>query len=156
MRTAIGSGGRGFTLIEVLIALAIMAVGTTAAIGLFTAATAMQKRALDQTTAALLADMALADARGAVSLTFDAKALEAARPATSKDPPVLFFRRNATHSDYPGYVYDLLLTPIDAVTPEEADAFHAEVRVRWKMTNRVRVSDFRTVILRRISVRDLR
>ncbi len=145
---------RGFTLVEVLIALAIMAVGITAAIGLFTAATAMHKRALDQTTAALLADAAIAEARGAMTLGFDARALEAVRPPT--DPPVLYFRKGAANPSYPGYVFDLLLTPIGTSDPDEADAFHAEVRVRWKSTNIVRVQEFHAVVARRVAVRDLR
>jgi prepilin-type N-terminal cleavage/methylation domain-containing protein len=149
---------RAFTLLEVLIALGIMAVGLTAAIGLFTAATAMHKRAIDQTTAALIADLALADARAAVTLSFDPKAvpLEVRRPAGDGRPPVFYLKHDAKLPEYPGYAYDVFLTPVDAAEPDEADAFFAEARVRWKQANRERATEMTTVILRRVTVRDLK
>lgn len=150
------AGRRGFTLIEVLVALAIMAVGTTAAIGLFTAATAMHKRALDQTTAALIADSALSDVRAAVRLQFDPRPLPTARAATADVPAVYYYKRDAAHPDFPSYVYDVLLTPIGTVDAMAADAFLAEVRVKWKASDKVVAPEFRTVILRRVTMRDLR
>jgi prepilin-type N-terminal cleavage/methylation domain-containing protein len=146
----------GFTLIEVLVALAIMAVGVTAAIALLTAATTMHKRAIDLTNAALVADAALAEVRGAVTLSFDPKPLAVHRPGTADAPPVLIWKKDATNADYKGYVYDLLLTPIGTIEPDAADAFLAEVKVRWKSAAQSRTMEFKTVVLRKVAVRDLK
>lgn len=148
----------GFTLIEVLMALAIMAVGSTAAIGLFTAAVSLHKRALDQTTASLVAQSAFAEVRGALTLGFDTERLE--RVPTALAPgaggaSVLYFRKNVQDPAYPGYRYDVLLTPVGGASPVDADTFHAEVRVRWKTAGPGRVSEFHSVLTRRCVSRDL-
>lgn len=156
-----GASG-GFTLVEILIALGIMAVGITAVIGVFVMATATHKRAVDETTAALIAQTALADLRGRLTASFDAAALEPAGMAAvapgaeSATPPVLYFRKNAADPSYPGYRYDVLLTPVDAQDPALADAFHAEVVVRWLATGKERGETFHTVVARSVRVRDLR
>jgi prepilin-type N-terminal cleavage/methylation domain-containing protein len=151
-------GAGGFTLIEVLVALAIMAVGSTAAIGLFTAATALHKRAVDQTSAALVASSAIDEVRGAMTLGYSTAGLErmpAAAAAASGGAPVLIHRKNAVDPAYPGYAYDVLLTPLDAADPEEADSFHVEVRVRWRTAGPGRVTEMHSVVTRRAAMRDL-
>ena len=152
------AGAPGFTLIEVLVALAIMAVGTTAAIGLFTAATALHKRAIDQATSAFLAQSALDEVRGHVTLSWSAKALErvpAAQAQGAGGAPVLYYRKAVVDPAYPGYAYDVLLTPLDDPEPDEADTFHVEVRVKWKTAGPGRSSEFHSVVTRRVVSRDL-
>lgn len=143
----------GFTLIEVLIALGIMSIGITAVIGIFTMATTTHKRAIDETSAALIAQSAVADARATLTARYDASAL----PVVAEGPPpVLALRKNATDPAFPGYSYDVLLTPIDAPKAADADVFHVEVRVKWQATGKQRGETFHTVALRTVAARDLR
>ena len=53
------AGVRGFSLIEVLIAMAILAIGMVGVVSWLTAAVDLHKRGVDQTSAALLADTIL-------------------------------------------------------------------------------------------------
>lgn len=57
---------RGFSLIEILIALGILAVGLVSVFALFGAATATHRRGVDHTTTSLLALAALAEAKEAL------------------------------------------------------------------------------------------
>ena len=47
----------GFTLVEILVALFVMLVGISSAFALFAAATALHKRATDQSSAAVIAEV---------------------------------------------------------------------------------------------------
>jgi prepilin-type N-terminal cleavage/methylation domain-containing protein len=141
---------RGFTLVEVLVALAIMAFGISAAIGLFVLATATHKRALDQTTAALLAETLVSEARSEVTLVFDASRL----PLAPGSAAARVLRQDGTHPAYPGYRYDVYVTPV-AGPPESADLYLVEVRVRWMSAGQARSADFHGTALRRAAVRDL-
>jgi prepilin-type N-terminal cleavage/methylation domain-containing protein len=142
----------GFTLVEVLIALAIMAVGVTAVIGVFLMATATHKRAVDETTSALFAETALAEVRGGLTASFDARRLPVAAPGP---PPVLVWKKGGRDPVYPGYACDVYVTPIDDPDPDAADAFHVEVHVRFLASGKERESVFRTVMVRRVRWRDL-
>jgi prepilin-type N-terminal cleavage/methylation domain-containing protein len=149
----------GFTLVEVLVALGIMAIGITAVIGVFTMATTTHKRAIDATSAALIAQSAVAELRGALTVRFDAAALPVAGgggAAPDAPAPVLAWRRGAHDPSFPGYSYDVLLTPLDAKKPSDADVFHVEVRVKWLATGQQRGETFHTVATRRVAWRDLR
>jgi prepilin-type N-terminal cleavage/methylation domain-containing protein len=155
---------RGFTLVEVMIALGIMALGITAVIGVFTMATGAHRRAVDETSAAILAESAVAEVRGALTAAFDAGGLEVLSGGPGAvtsgladvPPPVLAWKREARDPAFPGYAYDVLLTPIDAAKPANADLFHVEVRVRWLATGKVRGETYHTAILRSVAARDMR
>jgi prepilin-type N-terminal cleavage/methylation domain-containing protein len=157
----------GFTLVEVLIALGIMSIGITAVIGVFTMATSTHKRAIDEASAALIAQSAVSEMRAELTARFDASALEVvgggppvgasgAAAGGEAPPPVLAFRKGARDPAFPGYSYDVLLTPLDAAKAADADLFHVEVRVRWLATGKVRGETFHTVALRTVVARDLR
>ncbi|MCW8137542.1 MAG: prepilin-type N-terminal cleavage/methylation domain-containing protein [Planctomycetota bacterium] len=61
----------GFTLLEVLVALGVLAIGATAAFSLLVAAASAGRRAEHQVHAALIADTVLSDLKGDTSLDLD-------------------------------------------------------------------------------------
>jgi prepilin-type N-terminal cleavage/methylation domain-containing protein len=61
----------GFTLVEILIALGVLAFGLVAVLGLMAAATTTHKKAVDRVNAALLADSIMADIDSALTVGFD-------------------------------------------------------------------------------------
>jgi prepilin-type N-terminal cleavage/methylation domain-containing protein len=153
-------GERGFTLVEILVAMAILAFGLTAVIGLFTLATATHKRAIDGTTAALVAERAMAEVRGGLTLAFDASSLPrlaAVDPQASPppDPETRVLTRDGTFDGFPGYAFDVYLTPLEGASPRDAEAYLLEVRVRWKTQGRDRASHFQSVVFRRVAMRDV-
>ncbi|GIW71024.1 MAG: hypothetical protein KatS3mg102_0566 [Planctomycetota bacterium] len=145
----------GLTLIEVLVALSILAFGMTAVLGLLAAASAVHRAATDRTDMALLADLAFARARAA--LTYGLRVAELPRYAgpAAGGRPVHALAEGVREPAYPDLSYDLLLTPIDAEDPAAADVFHVEARVRRLERGRERLTTFHTVMVRRLARRDL-
>lgn len=139
----------GFTLVEILVALGIMAFGVTVALGLFTLATRTHKRALDRTNAGLVAESAMAELRSTLTATSDLSGLASAGGAS------VYLRRGGSYPGHEDYAYDLVLTPLDGDTPDEADTFLAEVTVRWRATGKARTQVYSTVVVRRLAARDL-
>ncbi len=138
--------------------MAILAVGLTAVIGLFTLATATHKRAIDQTTAALVAETVMADVRGSLTLGFDVAALpllSAVDPQAGGAPTTRVLKRDGSLTGYPGYAFDAYLTPVGTADAARADTFLLEVHVRWKASGRDRGATYQTVVSRRVAVRDL-
>lgn len=66
---------RAFTLLEIMIALGIMAIGLSAALGLFTAAAASGRRAEQLVESSHLAEQVFADIQGRLTASFDASSL---------------------------------------------------------------------------------
>ena len=61
----------GFTLIEVLMALGILAFGLVTVLGVFTMATTTHKRAIDRVNSALLAESVIDDLQEELGPSFD-------------------------------------------------------------------------------------
>ncbi|MFP4055732.1 MAG: prepilin-type N-terminal cleavage/methylation domain-containing protein [Candidatus Brocadiia bacterium] len=106
-----GRGRRGFTLIEILLAIGILAVGITAVLFLFTMGVRSHRRAIDRSRAAMLADTVLnqikAELRADLPAHYhedDEQNLELVDPETGE--PV----SRATHADFPEFVYDVSFT----------------------------------------------
>ncbi|MHC4393902.1 MAG: type IV pilus modification PilV family protein, partial [Planctomycetota bacterium] len=123
---------RGFSLIEILLALAIMAFGITVALGLLTLATATHKRAVDRTNTALLAEAISSQVRGAITLNFDAAAL----PVSPGGGRILL--EDETNPAYPSYRFDVFVTPIGTDDVDAADGFHVEIVIRFLQRGRSR------------------
>ena len=140
---------RAFTLVEVMVALGVLAIGLTSALALLAAATGAQKRAVDRATSAAIAASALAEAEGRVTAVFD----ETALPVHPEAQATRVLESDRVSVEHDGYRYDLLLTPID---PDEtpAQAFLAEAVVRWSEKGAARESTYQTVIVRRIAAGD--
>lgn len=141
----------GFSFVELLAALGIMAFGAGVALGLLTVATTTHRRAIDRTSAALLADAAAADAQGELTLRLDASRLEPAAGAAG----TYYLRRDARYPGFEDYVYDIALTPLDDEDPAAATAFHLEVLVRWQTSGKQRTATYHTVALRRLTYQDV-
>lgn len=69
-----------FTLLEIMVALGIMAVGMTAALGLLTAATTTGRRAENYVQTALAADIAFSEIQSKLTFQFDHKELPTLSP----------------------------------------------------------------------------
>ncbi len=127
--TALGSrrdrarGARGFTLIEVLLAIGILAVGASTVLFLFTMGARSHRRARDRTRAALLADAVV----NQVKADLAGGDPPARYNLQSDDTTRLENRRSA---DFPGFVYDLTLEPLyqGDLYP---DYYVVRVRVWW-------------------------
>ena len=132
----------GFTLLEVIVALAILTVGISSAIALFAAATAMHKRAVDRIHAAAIAEHALADIESALARGADPEALVA-------NPPFEAIRTN-----WPGYevtlgIHNVLIVAEGEEEPEaEGDELMLELRVQWKAEGQTRSQVFRQLVAR--------
>jgi len=103
-------GREAFTLIEVLLAIGILALGITAVLFLFSMGARSHRRAIDRTRAALLADTVVNDLRASFP---------------PDDPPAL--PPNATHLDFPGFTYDVAFAQL----PDSQHYYRVSVLVRW-------------------------
>ncbi|MBI1852650.1 MAG: prepilin-type N-terminal cleavage/methylation domain-containing protein [Planctomycetes bacterium] len=126
-------GDRGFTLIEMVVALGVLLVGMVSVLALFTTAISLHKEAIDQTESSLIAEQVMTRIRGQVDAGRDPKAVAQAF-ADWKDP------------DHPNY----------RVTAELADVHNAaaepewllSIHVRFQKGNRERQETYRTILVR--------
>ncbi len=125
---------RGFTLIEVLVALGILALGIGGVMAIFVAASATHRRALDETTAAIIAETVIAEQRAAFNRSH------------SDDPVPL------DHAPVPGYeLYRVSVRPVAlARDPLLGRTVHMylEVEVHYNSQGRPRSETYRTVLFR--------
>ena len=130
---------RGFSLLEVLVALSILTLGITSVIGLFTAATAAHRRAIHRSHASALAEWALADIESALELgTEPEKIIES--------PPVDVMKR-----DWPGYSVEVAMLPIAGETG--GDEILVEVSIVWQSRGDSSQLDFQQIVVRRSRIR---
>ncbi len=129
-------GPGGFTLTEVLVAMGVLAIGAVAALSLFAAAAATQKKAVDRVASARLAEEVIA--------------LVESRLAGDADPADLEVLGGEIES-FPGYEFDVHLTPQDDPPLEVL----LEVTVRWKSGGRDRDAVYRTILLQSLGERDI-
>lgn len=160
----------GFTLLEVIVALGVLAVGATAAFALLVAGAASGRRAEHEVNAALLAETVIDDLRDDVTIDLDLSdyprvgALDPNDPATVANPPpqganpdARYLARNETWSAYPDYRYDLALTalPDPTAPPDGPWRFLAEVEVRWSDQGQRRSAVYATVLVKGVTGRQL-
>lgn len=104
---------RGFTLIEIVMALVVFAISITSILAMFTVAAASHRRGLEQTQARLIARRVFADLQ---SKDFGSRAPKNVA--------------GATFPDYGGaYTYDVIFRPVAVNTQNEAQAYHVIVVV---------------------------
>ena len=160
------TGQAGFTLLEILIALGIMAFGIATVIGLFAAATATHQRAMDNQTAALLAESVVADWEAALTLDFDVESYPLAPAPAAADPIPIGAPLNGSVSGdqtylvvdnqmsrlYPGTFYSVYLTPLEPLDDQPPLAYVVEVEIGWRDRGKLRRALFQTVLLKQLAV----
>lgn len=128
------TGRRGFTLIEVMVALGVLVIGVTGILAIFAAAASTHRRALEETTAAIIAGSVIAEQRAAFVRN------KFGEPVAIKEEPV------------PGYeLYSCTVTPtILAREPATGRTvqLYLEVGVHFMSRGRKRTISYRTVFFR--------
>lgn len=129
----------GFSLMEVVVALAIMTMAISSVLALFTSATAAHRRAIHQVQASELAEWALADIESALIRGVSAEEI-------LENPPVETMKR-----DWPGYRVEVVMLPIAGETG--SDEILVEVSILWESRGRDSRLDFQQIVVRRTQVR---
>lgn len=154
----------GFTLLEIIVALGVLAVGATAAFSLLVAGAASGRRAEHEVNAALLAETVLDDVRADLTLDLDLTDYPSAAspdPDTGAAPPpgvnpeTRWLARRATRTGFEDYTYDLAITPLAGPVPETPWQFLVEVDVRWSDQGQRRGAEYATILLRNTAAREL-
>ena len=133
-------GNSGMTLIEVLIASAILVFGMVGILALFNAAARTHKRAVDETTATQVAMSVMSELRGDF-------AHSRVPPSTDKSVP-------AESNDYPGYKYHVrIVDPEPKRTVKDTalmgKEYYVEVKVLWSDRGEDKSVLFQTVMFLR-------
>lgn len=139
---------KGFTLLEVMVALGVFAIGASAAMALLVAAASSGRRAEHETQAALLAEGAISDLSGLLVGDVDLAQLEGSTASGSGGTRVL---ADCAFAAYPDYKYDLAITPLASPAPDETWAYLVEVEVRWTERGKGRSRQFSTIVLKGLS-----
>ena len=125
---------RGFSLVEVMVAMGVLAVGIGGVLALFAIATANHRRALDETITAMIGNTVISEQRAAFNRNRYAEPV-----AVSKQP-------------VPGYeMHTCSVTPtVLGREPETGRTVHLylEVGVHYQRRGRERTVVFRTVLFR--------
>jgi len=128
---------RGFTLIEIVVALGVLAIGVTSVFALLATGGATHRKATSQSAAALISDSVFAHLRERFDIYTELDYLKKA-PGEGK------------LSGYPGFTYELKLVPLDA-EEEDGNEFLAVCTVSWKKAGVPVSVAFTTVVIRRLS-----
>lgn len=132
----------GFSLLEILIAMMILAIGAASVLSLFAAAASTHRRALDRTQAALIAERVLAEARARYAGDQTASSLSA---ELRRDLPErfgeygwdVFLWRPATGRGDGG----------EGDAEWDPDELLVRVSVSWRRSGRGRAESFWTILL---------
>ena len=124
-------GVEGFTLLEVIIALAILVIGLSAILPLFAVGATSHKRGIDQTMVSLIAPHITARLQ---------ERLYEVNPPALKDQEYADVGRT--------YKYDATFTPLD-LGDRDRMAFIVRVTVRWSENASLHSESFSTILLRR-------
>ena len=119
---------KGFTLLEILVAIIIFTIGLTSLLPLFMAGATSQKRSADQTMVSIIAKLAVAEIQ---------ENLTTITPRDIKDAKV---------TDYTNYSYDAAFQPLN----REATAFTVDITIKWLEKGRTRSEQFSTVLIRKL------
>ena len=137
----------GFTMVEVLVALAILVFGMTAVLGLLTFGAALSRTALLRTSAAAASHAVVADLEE--TLFPEAKAKDASTIAldpgeSEAGPPVDVLERPLP--GMPDVVYSARATQ----NPDRPDEYKVEIEMSWRSAGVRRATTFTTLLVREI------
>ena len=157
----LGRGRAGFTLLEIMVALGVFAIGASAALALLVAAASAGRRAEHETNAALIAESEIADLQADLLRDVDLSGLRQADPQdpaapapAGANPATRWVFQDRDSPAWPGYRYDVAITPLECPAPDQTWAWLVEVDVRWTERGRGRSKQFQTVLLRGLTHRD--
>ncbi len=123
---------RGFTLLEVIIAMVVLLLAVSTILPLFAVGSASHKRGMDQSMVSFIAPHISAKLQE--GLTSD-------KPGDIKDAQIAYQGRS--------FRYDASFAPLDAADPAKT-AFIVRVRIKWSDAARERTEEFDTILLRRV------
>ncbi|RME77178.1 MAG: prepilin-type N-terminal cleavage/methylation domain-containing protein [Planctomycetota bacterium] len=118
----------GFTLMEVLVAMAILLIGLTSAIALLAAGAASQKKAVDATNSAFLAKIVLEDIK--------------AKAGQIKEPKELWVQKGRIPG-YPNYSYDVFARWLDKKQKE----LHVAISIYWELGAKKKTITYNSILL---------
>jgi hypothetical protein len=121
--------------VEILVALFVMLVGISSAFALFAAATALHKRATDQTSAAVIAESIFSQIQSELTAGVELSDIRKA---------------DLMPIGYENYRYDLELVSIDAYENE----IFVRLTVTWLKRGMGRKQEFSTILIRHIPFRE--
>ena len=125
----------GFTLIEIMVALGIMAIGVTSALSLFAGATALHKRALDKMNSAFMADTVLSEVGDRLMTS---TAADLGNSSAGVVP------------GFPGYEYKVTYTPLDDADQE----WFLECEITWNVKGIKQIEKFQTIQIKHVSYKE--
>jgi prepilin-type N-terminal cleavage/methylation domain-containing protein len=124
---------RGFTLIEVLVAMGILVVGVTSILGLLVFGAAVERTAERRSEVALAAQQVVADLQSSFTLSED---------GSISDPPSLQMER-------PVAGHPTLTAKVELKSnPSMPGEYVAWVRIGWLERGQLRFEEFRTILQR--------
>ena len=126
---------RGFSLIEVLIAMVILGLGAGSLVALFAAGSSTHKRSVDRTRAALVAER-----------VFSAVGLVYTQGVSPGD--VVGKLRQRLPEEIDGYRHEVLAFHPDGDEWSDQELY-VQVEIRWKRSGRARAETFATILLPR-------
>ncbi len=142
----------GFTLVECLTALIILAIGLFGVFSIFVAGVATHKKGMDQTTAGTLGQKVLAELEANLDDDYlkQLSALAAKRnPQGSSSYKRQIELTGMTDPDVSDlYSYDLSLRPTD---PRTREAYAVVLRIRWREGGEQQAAVFETIVLRKLA-----
>lgn len=149
MRRRLLRDARAFTLLEVIVALGIFAIGATAAFALLVAGAASGRRAEHRVNAALLAEQVFSDIQ-CEQLAHEAFDLAEIPPAAElpdgANPDTVYVLHDATIASFPDYRYDVAITPAAGPDPSRVWLYLVEVDVRWSEKGRGQEAHFASLL----------
>jgi prepilin-type N-terminal cleavage/methylation domain-containing protein len=164
------AGQAGFTLLEIIVAMGVLAIGLTAAFALLVAGATSGRKAEHKVNSTLIAQRVINDLRGDLSLNLDLTQFPLAsadqNPPPGFDPAAVnpetrWLARDAVWSVYPDYRYDVAITPLlrlDANGDPDPNAepweFLIEVEVFWLEKGQGNVARYATILVRGLTHRD--
>ena len=141
------SSTAGFTMVEVLVALAILVFGMTAVLGLLTFGAALSKTALLRTSAAAASHAVVADleetmfpmvpSKDPATIALDPSENEAGAPVDVVERPV------------PG-MPDVVYSARAVQNPDRPEEYRVDVEMAWRSAGIRRTTTFRTLLVREI------
>lgn len=153
---------QGFTLLEIIVALGVLAIGATAAFSLFVAGAASGRRAEHEVNAALIAETVIDDLRDDLTVDLDLSDYPSATDPNAApgapaplNPKTRWLARDGVWPGFEDYKYDLAITPLDGPVPDDPWQFLIEVEVRWSDQGTRRSAQYSTIMLRSVTGREL-